>query len=461
MMTRLTYSAGWLTVILLFVACDPPWQGPPDYDAIFPRDRVSKWSISVEPEDWLRLIVDPHSLPCQEGNLGPDCSGDTECPATCRCEPDDRGAGMCVVHYVPADVEIDAARYESVGIRLLGSGHGRKRNLRIRFNAFVPGQRFHGIKRINIRDNSGDPSMLREALSLSLMDGAKIPAPRFGFAWVSINGGLGGLYTMVEQVDRKFLLRCFGENRGNLYRIERGGNLLYRGDDPRDYAGGAFASFASRYERKTNELDPDVGDLIQLMKTLAESQGESAAESITAILDVDGFLRLLAVNTWLANMDSYQGTADNLYLYHDSSGRFRAIPWDLNRAFGNYHGASCALTTDDSIALDPDAPTCGSPRPLVDRVLAIDGWRQRYHEIFQEIIDGALRPDAVLIEMERMRAVVTDHAHQDIQTEFSAEDFETSFVEDVPAGDNPVRVPGLQPFVEERDRIIRARLGGT
>jgi spore coat protein CotH len=279
---------------------------------------------------------------------------------------------------------------------------------------------------------------------------AGVPAPRYSFVWVSVNGDPGGLYTLVQQVDKKLLESYFGEDFGNLYQIERGGNLVYQGDDPAQYD-----DFDRFYELKTNELTADKSDLIELMRVL--DRGDPRRD-LPEVLEVDDWLRMLAVNSWLANMDSYPGTADNLYLYHDASGRFSPIPWDLNQAFGNYHGPSCDLTADQLAELDPFAPTCGGRRPLVDRVLEVEAFREIYRGHLQELVDGALHPDEVAALIESLRRRIREKAHQDVLKEFSSQEFDAAFENDVPVGDNPVRVPGLRPFIQERDRIVRENL---
>jgi len=400
-----------LALLMTLGGCSPPWQGPPDFNSIFVANRVVEWKISVSDENWLKLMVRPEE-------------------------------------YVEAELEVDDAVYPLVGLRLMGTKRRNKRNLRIRFNQFDPSERFFGVKRVNLRNNLGDPSQVREGLALDLMRTAGIKAPRFSFVWVTLNGG-AGLYTLVQQVDKRFLEDQFGEDRGNLYKLEEGGGLVYQGDDPQAY----WPPFERSYELKTNQERNQVGDLIDLMKQL-DGDGE-----LDAVLDVERTLQVLAVNSWLSNMDSYPGTTDNLFLYHDAGNRFRWIPWDLNQAFGNYHGGSCTHTTDELLELDPEDPVCDGPRPMVQRLLS--GNRERYRQILAELVDGVLHPDEVIRRMESMQTLIRERVHQDTLDEFSAEDFDMAFEQDIPEGNNPVRVPGLVPFVQARDHRVRELLGGN
>jgi spore coat protein CotH len=440
-----------LTVLLAVAGCDAPWRGPPDYDSIFVQKQVVEWKIDVSDENWLKLITDPKSLPCHDSGLGPGCSGDTDCPLGCQCLD-----GTCAYNYVEADLEVDGVAFPRVGLQFMADVRRQKATMRIRFNLFDATQLFYGVKRVNLRSNADDPSFVREGLALDLMHRASVPTPRFSFALVSINGNSGGLYTLVQQVDRKFLEDRFGEDWGNLYLLEESGNLKYQGDDPDSY----YPPFDSCYQLKTDEYRNDVSDLISLMQVLDRASDSELKQELQEVLDIDQTLRALAVNSWMANMDSYPGTGDNLYLYRDATNRFRYIPWGLHRAFGNYHGQSCTYTTDDLYELDPDAPTCLGPRPLVDRLLGVPEIRQLYHEHLRDLIDGVLHPEEVLERMEGMRELIRDLAYQDSLDEFTDEEFDAAFIKDIPEGDNPERVPGLEPFVRARDRRVREVLGG-
>jgi hypothetical protein len=453
---RKSMHTGRMILIVLATAlsaCGLPDSRPDvDYESMFVRDRLVEWKISIDNRDWHELIENPFM-------------------------------------YLPADVEVDGVLFRDAGLRLAGNINRSKVGMLIRFNEFNPAHRFHGVKRVNLRNNAGDPALVREALALRLMRQAGIPAPRASFVWVDWGTG-GGVYTQVEQVDRRFLEDRFGEKDGNLYRVEAGGNLVYRGDDPADY------HWVYTYELQTNEERADYRDLINLMKVLDQDSPERLERDLPRVLDVDGFLLTLAVNTWLSNLDSYAGSGRGYYLYHDRTGRFRFIPWDLNRAFGNYHGDycsdaggeydcvrvvqriyeefpeevqeygadrsadlcaehprelcnpefwekvpsvcleepppecdTCRRTTDELLALDPCQPTCNPDRPLVSKVLQVPAFRQRYHEQLRALIDGVLAPPRIESEMETMRALISDRARQDIWKEsvFSKDDIELDF----------------------------------
>lgn len=418
-----------VSVVGLTAACNRSNGGgsnPVDYEAVFVQDRIVNWNISIPAEIW-------NSMPS---------SPDT---------------------YVPADVEVDGETYPQVGIKLMGNAAATKKSLRVDFLEFQ-GRRFHGLKRINLRNMAGDPTLVREALAYKLMRDASVPASRTSFVWVCINDQGCGLHTLVEQVDKKFLEDRFdGDDFGNLYKVERGGTLVYKGDATADYPELIV------YEKKTNAAEDDFSDLFGLMRVLSDA-GPLEAQ-LPTVLDVDGFLTAMAVNTWLSNLNSYPGTGDNMYLYRDSDGIFHYIPWDMNQAFGNYHpnpASACYHTTQEMIELDPDATVCDpGNRPLVESVLAVPAFADSYRGTLRSLIGsaGALEADSTIADSNAMKAFIQASAAEDaLLGPFDAADFDSSFTSDLPSdpGDPGYadRIPGLRSFIEARDAYLQGVLGG-
>ncbi len=453
-----------LSALHLCAACAPPLGGP-DYGRIFVQERLAGWEITVSDERWLLLLSNWTN--CEGDRLEYCCR---EAFGVEDCDPETLSDG-----YVEATVEVDGESHPRVGLRLVGDDDARKRELHLCFDHFEPGQRFHGIRHLYLLADPDDPTMIREALALELMAQAGVPAARTSFVELVTNQGFGGVYTLGERVDRHFLRRQMGESRGNLYRVHRGGNLVYRGPSPADYR-----TSPPLYELQTNEEQNDWSDLVSLVAALAGQSGTNR-ETVAGMLDVEQFLQQLAVNTWLSHLDSWAGAGGNFYLYRDRDGLFLVVPRRLGKAFANYMGPACfgldgQMSVDRMLELDPDAPWCGGPedKPLVAAVLADDAWRGRYHQILLGLMDGPLRPERVQESVERMRRHIREAALRDVYKGFSNETFEAAFERDVPRGTtptgadgldeveatDPLRVPGLIPFAAARDLALRSFLAG-
>ena len=95
----------------------------------------------------------------------------------------------------------------NVGVRQKGSYTRRfeKLSMKIKFDAFVEGQTFMGLKRLTLNAMMQDFSMLHETTAYKLYRSAGIPAPRTGYARVKLDGAYLGLYVNVEH--RPCLLR--------------------------------------------------------------------------------------------------------------------------------------------------------------------------------------------------------------------------------------------------------------
>ena len=77
----------------------------------------------------------------------------------------------------------------------LHQSKGNKFPFKIDFNRYVDGQKFQGLKKVNLHNNSQDPSQLRDFLSYGAWRSSSMPACRTGFADVWLGDELLGLYT--------------------------------------------------------------------------------------------------------------------------------------------------------------------------------------------------------------------------------------------------------------------------
>ena len=321
-----------------------------DYWTVFDDSQVRRVDISLTTADWDRLWLDP------------------EAKTT-----------------VPADVAVFGESIQNVGFRMRGQfslrNSGEKKPWKIDTDYFVDGQEFHNLKQLMFLNNIGDGSMLQEKLAYEAMHFAGVPASHVCFVelWIDLRDDnlppkFWGVYTMVERVDKKFLANRFGRDYdyGNLYKAshaERGPmNLVYYGPDISDYPtqAGLYA-----YGKATNEQQADYSDVIYLMYVIdgvAYETPEDFAAALEKVLNVDTFLRYMAVVNMLGNWDSYPYTGNNYYLfYNEGTGRFEWIPWDLTWGGNAQH----------PLFERGDSELVGRA-PLFDRVFEVERYRVRY-----------------------------------------------------------------------------------
>ena len=111
--------------------------------------------------------------------------------------------------YYPADFKWRDQTVRNVGIRSRGTGSrsGVKPGLRVDFNHYSPTQAMLGLKQFDLRNQTQDASNMHERVSMLLFRRMGLPASREAHSTLSINNAYAGLYTIVESVDKSFLLR--------------------------------------------------------------------------------------------------------------------------------------------------------------------------------------------------------------------------------------------------------------
>jgi len=243
---------------------------------------------------------------------------------------------LCTVHFVNSlvDVVID-----SVGIRVRGntSRAAIKKSWKLSFDEFVPGRQFHGIERLNLNGEHNDITALRSRLAWDLMNELEIPSSRANHVRLKINDGslVEGVYANIEQIDEEFVEAWFGNKHGNLYKC------LYKGSRadlgyvwPGDGNAYRWLGDGQTYEEKNN-LDADYEDLAAFIDFINNAGDADFTTGISQRLNVDDFLRAMAVDVVIGNWDNYWYGANNFYFYHNQdTGRFEYIPYDLDNTFG-------------------------------------------------------------------------------------------------------------------------------
>ncbi|OPX70926.1 MAG: CotH protein [Methanoregulaceae archaeon PtaB.Bin056] len=322
----------------------------PNYEVVFPDDRVNVMTITITPENWRKMRENMTEL---YGEFGEGISGGG--PGQAGEPGANPGEGQEIRGmfsetdpvYVPADISFEGVGWQNVGIRFKGfnslQGAWRegsyKISLKLNFDKFedefpeIKNQRFYGFDELNLQGNYNDDSLMREMIVPAIFRESGVPAPYTAFYRLYVDYGDGpkyfGLYTMVEAVEDTLIETQFTDDSGNLYKPEGNGAT---------FAAGTFDR--NSFEKKTNEDDGDWSDVEMLYAVLHSdtrlSNPVQWRAELEEIFDVDVFLRWLATNTVIQNWDTYGGNCRNFYLYTDpADGKITWIPWDNNYALDN------------------------------------------------------------------------------------------------------------------------------
>jgi len=326
--------------------------------------------------------------------------------------------------YYPADMKWREVVIPQVGVRSRGSGsrNPKKPGLKVDFGQYLDQTAF-GLKSIVLANAIQDPSMVAQRLGLGMFAKMGMPASRVVHARVFVNREYIGLYELIEPVDKTFLARAFGTDSNG--KTENGGYLYeyhWKSDYPWDYLGPNLNVYAELFEPKTHESDAPVplyGLLETLFKRLNESSDNQFEREVGQLLDLEQFVRHIAVENFIAEHDGFLGYwgPNNFYLYRFQGRTLsQLLPWDKDHALW---------------AKDYDILQGVNDNILARRVLSLPKYFRLYLQTLIDCADASMRPESedskvgwLEAQMQRIHAQIKDAAHADRNTRFDNERFD-------------------------------------
>ncbi|HWN80603.1 MAG TPA: CotH kinase family protein, partial [Candidatus Udaeobacter sp.] len=270
-----------------------------------------------------------------------------------------------------------------------------KKNWKIKFDAFVPGQEFvNGWEELNLNAQFGERTMLRNSLAWKLTGRVGVDEAESGHVALKVNGEYFGVYDSIEPIDSSWLARHNYPPGGSLYKAEVDAHFAIQPDT---------AAYLARYSKITNE-STGIGDLIQFIELVNATPAAQTWNVLKSKFDIEGFINYLAAMTALNN-DSYYD--HNYYLYHDLVGdKWYWIPWDLDSTFGH----EGIFETD---VFNTTSPLVGQFHILIQRLLDTPHFRRRFLERTLEIANEELAPSAFNATVDSAWAFMKDEARLD------------------------------------------------
>jgi hypothetical protein len=311
--------------------------------------------------------------------------------------------------YKPAIFAYDGQTWQNVGVRFRGrfSRTLPKKSWKVKFNEFVPGQRFlDDQEELNLNAHHGERTLLREALAWKVNEAVGVPASNAQHAHLQVNGTYMGVFTEAEQVDERWLERHGFNSSGNLYKAKLDTACMQTFADSLTYT--------LYYDKQTNQ-EEGYDDLIQLLELIDATAPEDIYHTLAPIFDIESLIEFYAAQIALGN-DSF--FCHNYYLYHDlENDKWHYLPWDLDSTFGHL-GAYHEEVFYSRTALHGNAvPPQGSAliHKLNHGVVppTNPGFRRRYLERTLEILDEIMAPAVFDTQVDSSHALMIDDARLD------------------------------------------------
>ena len=339
----------------------------------------------------------------------------------------------------------------NVGFRLRGntSRASAKKSFKIKFNAFISGTKYQGVKELNLNGSHNDPTMVREKLFYDVWNLAGLPPRRSGFAKLYLNGSYYGLYINIEELDDEWAQRVFGTDDGNLYKCIYPADLKYLGTNPTLYKNQLHEPGVRAYDLKTNELTDDYSDLARLC-TVINTPANFECE-IQKVINVQGFLKAYAVEILAADWDDYAYNKNNFFLYNNpKTGLFEFITYDTDNSFGVDFGGG-PFTTRNIYTWQNT--TNGI---LVNKLLAVPSFKNQFSFYLNQLTNNAF--SNLFDRIDAMKTLISSAAQEDTYRTrdygFTFADFQNGF--DLTAK-NPAKF-GIKQFIALRNQTVLTQL---
>ncbi len=181
--------------------------------------------------------------------------------------------------------------------------------------------------------------------------------------------------TLVEQVNKVFLKRHFGDGTGLLLKPEglQGGPT---------FLGSKWTAYEQRFRPENSPTNKQKKRLVEFADLISNGTDAAFEKEIGLYLDVEAFLKFIAANALLSNLDSYLGFGHNYYLYLvPSSNKFVFIPWDLDLSLATWPAVG---TPEQLVQLSIEHPHAGQNK-LLDRILAVGEYKEQYLSIVKKM----------------------------------------------------------------------------
>ena len=252
--------------------------------------------------------------------------------------------------YYPAALSFEGQEWKGVGLRVKGGcGSARDLSQKAAFKVnlewddpMLPGcpdeRRLYGESHFTFNNAVQDQSFAHEALGYAYFRGLGLPAPRIAHVRLYVNGQYWGVYIHIESIDRRFLRRWFGSNRGMMYEGAYFCDLVPENvpatDSERTCLTPEFHVDACGPAEPGD--DPSgyalARDLVGRIQAVPVGQFYS---QVKAFFEFDRFLLQWAADSVVGHWDSYEDWGRSNYrVYHDpSTDKWTIIETGIDQTF--------------------------------------------------------------------------------------------------------------------------------
>jgi len=161
------------------------------------------------------------------------------------------------------------------------------------------------------------------------------------------------------------------------------------------------------------------------------------------MLDIDSYLRFLALDNAMASGDGFFSRVADYSLYLDPAGRFHFVFHDANEMF-SMGGGRGGPGGGGGASLSPLVAQNDAGKPIISRILAVPALRAKYLGYVREIAQKSLDWNALGPVVRQYRDLIAADVARETHKLFSTEEFRRATADD----------GSLRAFIEQRRAFL-------
>lgn len=316
---------------------------------------------------------------------------------------------------IPCKIKYKNIELDSVGIRFKGQtsyfmNQSEKKSFNLSMDTYKD-QKLEGYKTLNLNNAFQDPTFMREVLYYQLIR-KHSPAAKANFVRLYINDKDWGVYLNVQQLNKDFIEEWYASNDGINLRADvpdgtttiggpGGGGGAQWGDGTAalNYLGNDTTLYKKYYTLKSNDMDINPWEALAKACDVLNNSGSNLETEVTKAFDIDKILWHLACEIAFVDDDSYvyKGKMD-YYLYMDAeTQRWASYDYDANSVMATNRTTWSPFYNANKVNY-----------PLLNKLLAVPAFRQRYLAHLRTIINDSFDETKVNALIDQYNTLIKD-----------------------------------------------------
>lgn len=347
---------------------------------------------------------------------------------------------------IPASMTVDNVTYDSVGVRFRGNtsyfmiGNSPKKSFAVSTDFIHDDQVFMGYKNMKFNNAHQDATFMREVLYCQ-MAARHTPIAKANYIHLFLNNEDWGIYPNIQAIDKTYLEGYFMSNDGARFRATTeetgmggGGPGWGDGTAGMNYLGADTSTYQEYYDLKSSDIENPWQKLVDACQTLSTAT-TSNMETVRAKIDIDKALWFLAVENIFTDDDSYimKGKMDYYVYYEPETDRTTPLEYDGNSSF-----QTNAATSNN---WGPFKNVNNANYPLLNKLLNIPEWRQRYLAHYRTILQETFTTENANALIDSIDLQIKDLVAADTKKLYSTAQYTSG-------------VPALKTFVANRRTFL-------